>query len=341
MDGIINVYKERGFTSFDVVAKLRGILRERRIGHTGTLDPDAEGVLPVCVGSATKACELLLDKEKEYEAVLLFGVETDTQDITGRVLRREPVTASAEEAESALLSFLGTYEQIPPMYSALKVNGRKLYELAREGKTVERQPRPVTIYSLKILETAFSGEEKTIRFLVTCSKGTYIRALCEDIGRKLGCGGCMKSLRRTRVSSFREEESLTLAQIERLRDEGRLDEILLPTDRLFLRYPALLMRPETDKSLYNGNKLYREDFQNDGVQAGEDTGTLAGKLSEGHGTDDEDDSPRKRQGCSGGEEEKHERPWYRVYDSGGRFYALYRYDAGEKLYRSVKMFMPH
>lgn len=368
MDGIINVYKERGFTSFDVVAKLRGILRERRIGHTGTLDPDAEGVLPVCVGSATKACELLSDKEKEYEAVLLFGVETDTQDITGRVLRRAPVTASAQEAESALLSFLGTYEQLPPMYSALKVNGRRLYELAREGKTVERQPRPVTIYSLKILETAFSGEEKTIRFLVTCSKGTYIRALCEDAGRKLGCGGCMKSLRRTRVSSFREEESLTLAQIERLRDAGRLAEILLPTDRLFLRYPALAMRAETDRILYNGNKLRREDFAECGADVLRDAADVIGNiLPEGadaaqdtpgafgdilpEGADAAQDTPGAVGGIlpegadaarntSGAAQAQPAPERYRVYDSAGRFCALYRYDGKEGLYRSEKMFLP-
>ncbi|MDE7210641.1 MAG: tRNA pseudouridine(55) synthase TruB, partial [Lachnospiraceae bacterium] len=251
MDGIINVYKERGFTSFDVVAKLRGILHERRIGHTGTLDPDAQGVLPVCIGSATKACELLLDKEKEYEAVLLFGVETDTQDITGKVLKRQDVTVGKEEACEALRSFLGTYEQVPPMYSALKVNGKKLYELAREGKTVERAPRPVTIYSIEILE-AFADEwaEKTIRFRVACSKGTYIRTLCEDVGKKLGCGGCMKSLKRTRVSSFLEEDAHTLAQIEEICAAGRLAEILMPTDRLFLHYPALTMRKGADGSLY-------------------------------------------------------------------------------------------
>ena len=269
MDGIINVYKERGYTSFDVVAKLRGILHERRVGHTGTLDPEAEGVLPVCVGQATKACELLLDKDKEYEAVLLFGMETDTQDITGKILSNRVVTADAEEAQQALLSFVGTYQQIPPMYSALKVNGKKLYELAREGKTVERAPRPVTIYSIKILETIFSqisersvSDENTIRFLVTCSKGTYIRTLCEDVGRKLGCGGCMKSLKRTRVSSFLESESYTLSEIERISKDGRMEEILMPIDRLFLSYPVLRMRAGADKSLhicnqYTGRQSHR------------------------------------------------------------------------------------
>ncbi len=308
MDGIINVYKERGYTSFDVVAKLRGILHERRVGHTGTLDPEAEGVLPVCVGQATKACELLLDKDKEYEAVLLFGMETDTQDITGKILSNRVVTADAEEAQQALLSFVGTYQQIPPMYSALKVNGKKLYELAREGKTVERAPRPVTIYSIKILETIFSqisersvSDENTIRFLVTCSKGTYIRTLCEDVGRKLGCGGCMKSLKRTRVSSFLESESYTLSEIERISKDGRMEEILMPIDRLFLSYPVLRMRAGADKSLHNGNKLYPGEV------------------------------------FSEAKEEEMEAS-FRVYDSSGKFYALYRYDPAQDCYRNIKMF---
>lgn len=308
MDGIINVYKERGYTSFDVVAKLRGILHERRIGHTGTLDPDAEGVLPICVGQATKACELLLDKDKEYEAVILFGMETDTQDITGKVLSRKAVTVGTKEAEKALLSFVGTYEQIPPMYSALKVNGKKLYELAREGKTVERAPRPVTIHSIKILETYFSQNldknasgENTIRFLVTCSKGTYIRTLCEDVGRKLGCGGCMKSLKRTRVSSFLESESYTLSEIEKICKDGRMEEILMPIDRLFLSYPVLRMRAGADKSLYNGNKLHREDVLLETKEEGMEAN-------------------------------------FRVYDSNGKFYALYRYDPAKDCYRNIKMF---
>ncbi len=321
MDGIINVYKERGFTSFDVVAKLRGILRERRIGHTGTLDPDAQGVLPVCIGSATKACELLLDKEKEYEAVLLFGVETDTQDITGKVLKRQDVTVGKEEACEALRSFLGTYEQVPPMYSALKVNGKKLYELAREGKTVERAPRPVTIYSIEILE-AFADEwaEKTIRFRVACSKGTYIRTLCEDVGKKLGCGGCMKSLKRTRVSSFLEEDAHTLAQIEEICAAGRLAEILMPTDRLFLHYPALTMRKGADGSLYNGNKLELGDVIMCGDSVGEET----------------EKEPENGVTAACGQENA----WFRVYDSAGRFLALYRYDETQNIYRSVKMFLP-
>ncbi len=327
MNGVINVYKERGFTSFDVVAKLRGILKQKKIGHTGTLDPDAEGVLPVCLGSATRACELLTEKDKEYEAVLLFGKVTDTQDITGTVLRECPVTVTAAEAEQCLLSFLGEYDQIPPMYSALKVNGKKLYELAREGKVIERAPRRVTIYELRILEASFDGEEKWIRFAVTCSKGTYIRTLCEDVGEKAGCGGCMKSLKRTRVSSFYEADSLTLAQIEAYRDEERLDEILLPTEQLFMKYPALQTTPEMDKQLVNGNKLGRKAVVPFAEKASSDE-AVGNVLAQADAEMNE----------SMAQQVIHESVWYRVYDSHGIFYALYQYDPAEKVYRNVKMF---
>ena len=198
--GIINVYKEKGFTSHDVVAKLRGIVGQKKIGHTGTLDPDATGVLPVCLGKATKLCDLLTDKNKTYEAVLLLGKTTDTQDITGEVLEEKSTEALTEEkVREAIEGFIGDYEQIPPMYSALKVNGKKLYELAREGKVIERKARPVKILDIQILEI----DLPKVRMEVSCSKGTYIRTLCHDIGEKLGCGGCMESLIRTRVSTFR------------------------------------------------------------------------------------------------------------------------------------------
>ena len=187
MNGIINVYKEKGYTSHDVVAKLRGICRQKKIGHTGTLDPDAEGVLPVCLGTATKVCGLLTDKDKVYEAVLLLGTQTDTQDISGTVVRQAQVTCTQDEVRQAAASFLGIYSQLPPMYSALKVNGKKLYELARQGKVVEREARKVVIHEIFIE----SVELPRITMTVHCSKGTYIRTLCHDIGRKLGCGGCM------------------------------------------------------------------------------------------------------------------------------------------------------
>ena len=185
MNGIINIYKEKGFTSFDVVAKLRGILKTRKIGHTGTLDPDAEGVLPVCIGKATKICELLTDKTKEYEAVMLLGRTTDTQDVTGETLTQQEVRCSAKEVEKAVLSFAGDYMQVPPMYSALKVGGRKLCDIARSGQTVERAARPVTVYSLSCEPRDGAADEYVLD--VSCSPGTYIRTLCADIGAALGC----------------------------------------------------------------------------------------------------------------------------------------------------------
>ena len=221
--GIINVYKEKGFTSHDVVAKLRRIVGQKKIGHTGTLDPDATGVLPVCLGKATKLCDLLTDKNKTYEAVLLLGKTTDTQDITGEVLEEKSTEALTEEkVREAIEGFIGDYEQIPPMYSALKVNGKKLYELAREGKVIERKARPVKILDIQILEI----DLPKVRMEVSCSKGTYIRTLCHDIGEKLGCGGCMESLIRTRVSTFRIEDAKTLDEIETLKQEGKLAELM-------------------------------------------------------------------------------------------------------------------
>ena len=206
ISGIINVYKEKGWTSHDVVAKLRRILQQKKIGHTGTLDPEAEGVLPVCLGAGTKLCDLLTDTGKTYRAVLLLGCTTDTQDTTGTVLSSRQVTCSQEEAREAVLSFQGSYDQIPPMYSALKVQGKKLYELARAGVEVERKPRAVTIHEIRIEQM----DLPEIVFTVSCSKGTYIRTLCHDIGEKLGCGGAMKALQRIRAGGFRIEESKTL-----------------------------------------------------------------------------------------------------------------------------------
>ena len=215
LDGMITVYKEAGFTSNDVVAKLRGILRQKKIGHTGTLDPDAEGVLPVCLGKGTKLCELIADRDKEYEAVLRLGVVTDTQDISGAVLSRLPDEAVRERVtgtalRAAAAGFVGDYDQIPPMYSALKVGGKKLYELARAGQTVERAPRRVHIYELEIGRVALP----LVTMRVRCSKGTYIRTLCHDLGEKLGVGGTMESLLRTRVGDFTLSEAKKLSELE-------------------------------------------------------------------------------------------------------------------------------
>ncbi|MCD8131717.1 MAG: tRNA pseudouridine(55) synthase TruB [Lachnospiraceae bacterium] len=251
MNGIINIYKEAGYTSFDVVAKLRGILKTRKIGHTGTLDPAAVGVLPVCVGNATRAVEFLADHDKEYVAELLLGVTTDTLDTTGQVLAVRPVACDESEAISAVLSFLGVSEQIPPMYSAVKVDGKRLYELARAGKEVERKPRTIEIREIEVL----SVHLPVVRFRVVCSKGTYIRSLCQDIGEKLGCCGCMQSLERTRVGSFTKETAVTLEELERYWNDGTLDQVILGVDQAFSSFPAERLREEFSRIADNGNKL--------------------------------------------------------------------------------------
>lgn len=253
INGIINVYKEKGYTSHDVVAKLRGILKQKKIGHTGTLDPDAEGVLPVCLGNATKLCDILTDRSKTYQAVLLLGTTTDTQDITGTVLSQRPVTAGEEEIRKAILSFQGSYDQIPPMYSALKIGGKRLYELAREGIEVPREARKVEIHSIEIEELDILTGQVTIT--VGCSKGTYIRTLCHDIGEQLGCGGCMKSLLRTRAGEFHISKSLKINEIADKINEGNLDEYIKKADEMFAGYPGINVKQEFDKQLYNGNFL--------------------------------------------------------------------------------------
>ena len=233
MDGIINVYKEPGFTSHDVVAKLRGILHMKKIGHTGTLDPDAQGVLPVCVGRATKLCGMITDWGKTYEAVMLLGRKTDTQDISGNIVEQRRVSVDERMVLEAATSFVGGYEQIPPMYSALKHNGKKLYELARQGIEVERAPRRVNIDFIRINEMNLEDEEKTVTFTVSCSKGTYIRTLINDIGEKLGCGACMVKLIRTRVGQFVIDESLTLNQISALVLKPTLEDYIISAVELF------------------------------------------------------------------------------------------------------------
>ncbi len=252
MNGILNVYKEKGFTSHDVVAKLRGILHQKKIGHTGTLDPDAVGVLPVCLGKATRVCDMLTEETKTYEAVMLLGVDTDTQDTSGKVLRTAEVTVTPEEVEAAALSFIGLYQQVPPMYSALKVNGKKLYELARKGIEVERKAREVQIFDLKILDM----DLPRVRMEVTCSRGTYIRTLCYDIGEKLGCLGCMEHLTRSRVGIFSVEDSHTLAEIEASVKESGAPVGLVTLDQLFADKAAVIMQPESDALVHNGNLFH-------------------------------------------------------------------------------------
>ena len=230
MDGVLVIRKEKGYTSHDVVAKLRGILHMKKIGHTGTLDPDAEGVLPVVLGRATKLVDLLTEKRKTYEALLHLGIETDTQDMTGTVLNEKPVTVSEEEVKAVIESFLGEQEQIPPMYSALKVNGKKLYELAREGKTVERKARPVCFYEIEILEM----DLPMVRFSVTCSKGTYIR---------------------TASGEYRWEDSITLDEVQKEMEEGILEKRILSISEVLKAYPEIRCNKFGDRLLLNGNAL--------------------------------------------------------------------------------------
>lgn len=251
LNGIMLIDKPCDWTSHDVVGKLRGILHERRIGHSGTLDPMATGLLVVFVGRATRAVEFAEADSKEYIAGLRLGISTDTQDITGNTLKSSNSLPSKAELEQALCAFKGEISQIPPMYSAIKVGGRKLYELARRGESVERKPRRVTIDKLDII-----GENESDYVLdVVCSKGTYIRTLCNDIGDTLGCGGCMSSLRRVKAGAFSIEKAHTIDEIQAAADNGGLDEIIIPVDRLFSAYPELTVRDTAEKKLRNGNVI--------------------------------------------------------------------------------------
>lgn len=320
MDGIINVYKEKGFTSHDVVAKLRGILRMKKIGHTGTLDPAAEGVLPVCLGKGTRLCDMLTDKTKTYRAVLLLGQETDTQDTTGVVQAEYPVHVTEEEVRKAIVSFLGDYMQIPPMYSALKVNGKKLYELARQGKEVERQARPVQILDIQIE----SIDLPRATFFVTCSKGTYIRTLCHDIGEKLGCGGCMEKLIRTRVDRFAIGDSLRLSEVEALAKAGQIEDRIVPVDGMFEDCPAYVSESEVlDKLLQNGNPFPKGLGPRDGclVQIGS--------------------SLAEHQVSADGNSEMvlPDSGIIRVYDSANQFIGLYAYQPEKKQWKPRKIFL--
>ena len=246
MNGIVIVDKPQGWTSQDVTARLRRVFSTRRIGHGGTLDPMATGVLPVFVGRATRAVEFFEHAEKTYEATLRLGMKTDTQDITGTVLEERPVTVTEQDILNVLPAFRGEILQIPPMYSALKVNGQKLYDLARKGKEVERQPRPITIHELELLH--FDGQDARIR--VRCSKGTYIRTLCEDMGEELGCLGCMAALRRTRAGEYTIEKAVPL---QTLLDAENPEQYLLSMDSPFLGYPAVTLSENQEKRCRNGN----------------------------------------------------------------------------------------
>lgn len=246
--GIVIIDKPADWTSMDVCAKLRGILKERRIGHGGTLDPMATGVLPVFVGNATKAVEFAEKGDKEYIAGLRLGLVTNTQDSTGEVLERRTVRVGREELEAVLSRFIGPIEQVPPMFSAIKVRGKKLYELARKGQEIERKPRPVVIHGLEILEQV--GPERYL-LRVRCSKGTYVRTLCHDVGAALSCGGCMDSLRRTMAAGFTLAQAVTLEQVQE-----RGESLLLPVDSLFAGYPVYrLPSPRAEKLVRSGSPV--------------------------------------------------------------------------------------
>lgn len=256
-NGILVIDKSAGWTSQDVAAKLRGVFHERRVGHGGTLDPMATGVLPVFIGRATRAAEFLESAEKEYVAGLRLGVVTDTQDTSGTVLETNPVSVTRAQLEAALRQFLGPIEQIPPMYSAIKINGQKLYELARRGQEVARKPRSITIHELELLEG--EGADWTVR--VRCSKGTYVRTLCHDLGRALGCGGCMSSLRRTRAGSFTLAQAVTMQQVLDFAAGQDPQQLLMPVDAVFAAHPPLIVTLGQAAKLKNGAQIKDWQFQ--------------------------------------------------------------------------------
>lgn len=258
MNGILIVNKEAGFTSFDVIAKLRGILGMKKIGHTGTLDPMATGVLPVLLGNATRISDYLTDYDKCYIAVVKLGLTTDTEDITGTVLSEKPVNVTEEQLLNVIPSFLGNIMQLTPMYSARKVNGQKLVDLARKGITVEREKKPVCIKELKMSD--FSQDDGTFKLYVLCSKGTYVRTLCHDIGEALGCGACMTSLQRIKTGRYELSEARTLSEIETAVKTGKIDELVYPTDSVFTEYDRVDVTEEGKKFLLNGNPLKPEQL---------------------------------------------------------------------------------
>ena len=304
-NGLIAVWKERGYTSHDVVAKLRGILHQKRIGHTGTLDPQAEGVLAVGVGLGTKTFDLLPDHWKTYEAEVTFGIQTDTEDIWGTILQTQDVSYTPEQITQAICAFEGTYNQVPPMYSAKKIDGKKLYQLAREGKTVERKAVPVTLKDIQVLSV--TGNKA--RFLVTCSAGTYIRTLCVDIGKMLGCEACMSSLTRVMAGGFSKEQALTLDEIKALVDKNELESRLISIDAALSHFPKVLASNEFEKQLKNGNAI--------GVDA------VSGLPEAATDTCDQEFRVRLYLNENGGD---------------GEFIGVYRLDTEDKLLKPVKIF---
>ena len=322
MNGILCVYKEAGYTSHDVINRLRRISNQRKIGHTGTLDPNAEGVLPVCFGNATKVCGLLTDTDKCYRAELILGKVTDSYDITGEVINEQEVNVTVEELQRVITGFIGTQMQTPPMFSARKVNGQKLYDLARQGIVVEREQKEITVYDIclesvtcpddngtevelnKVLFHENVLSTKVVRACITvhCSKGTYIRSICHDIGEKLGCGACMGSLLRTKVGRFTVEDSKKIKELAQLSEVGKFEELLISADSMFPEYPKLSeLSEEADLLLRNGNRVYLKQIPKyDWME--QDTVLL------------------------------------RMYDGTGRFCAIYEYRKDKRYLQPVTMF---
>lgn len=256
MNGIINIYKEKGYTSSDVVSIIRKILNIRKAGHTGTLDPEAEGVLPICIGKATKISEYITSGIKRYTAELTLGITTTTQDQVGEIISQKAVDFDKSKIKEAVSSFKGYYKQIPPMYSAIKIDGKKLYQLAREGKTIERKPREVTIFDIDILDFIYPNK---IIIDVCCSKGTYIRTLCEDIGNKLNCGGHMSYLIRTQSGKFFLKDSIKLEQLKICVQQNNLNSVLINIDDA-LDFKKVYIKQNATKALDNGNIIYSKDI---------------------------------------------------------------------------------
>ncbi len=309
--GILNIKKETGYTSFHVIAVLRHILGIKKIGHTGTLDPDASGVLPVCLGKATKILPYLENTDKEYHAVMKLGIRTDTQDISGSVLSDmspgdiRAKNLSREDFVKAAENFTGEILQVPPMYSALKVNGEKLVDAARKGKTIERKPRKVTVHYIK--DIRFFEDDLEVSFVCGCSKGTYIRTLCEDMGESLQIPACLKSLERTMACGLCIDDSITVDEAAVLYGECRLDDKIIPADSFLAMYPALTVRESSLKKLLAGNPLDPEELC--GMQT---------DLSPPADSDFDD--------------------IVRIYDAAGNFRALYHFDKGSSLYKCERMF---
>lgn len=258
LDGIINIFKEKGFTSHDVVAVVRKIIGQKKVGHTGTLDPEALGVLPVCVGRGTKLADYIMAEKKTYKAEITLGVTTTTEDHTGEIIETKNFVFDEDKIKNAISSFIGEYMQVPPMYSAIKINGKKLYDLAREGKSIERKARKINIYNIEINELL--PPDKVV-ITVECSKGTYIRTLCSDIGKELGCGAHMSYLLRTASGDFNVDDAVTLEELKNIFLDGRINDILIPVDKALDNFKKVIVCEKSDKFLKNGCKIYSSYFE--------------------------------------------------------------------------------